>query len=81
MPMFDYRCLRCGEDFEALKSIEDRLSATCPDCGAEAKFRISAPRIALDGTDPSFPDAYRNWPKKRAEKLKEEKSKSYYEPE
>jgi predicted nucleic acid-binding Zn ribbon protein len=61
--------------------MSDRLSATCPSCGAEAKFQISAPRIALDGTDPAFPGAWDKWEKKREQKLKEERSKSYYEPD
>ena len=80
MPMYDYRCLHCGEDFETLRPLEERLSATCPSCGAEAKFRISTPRIALDGTDPSFPGAYDSWDKKRRQKQKQEERKSYYDP-
>jgi len=31
------------------------------ECGGEYHRQISAPRIALDGTDPGFPDAYNKW--------------------
>lgn len=80
MPLYDYQC-ECGNAFETLRPMSDRKSAKCPDCGAEAKFRISAPRVALDGTDPDFPGAYAKWAKNRNQKLKQEKSKSYCDPD
>jgi len=81
MPIYEYRCLACGEHFEALRPIADREQADCPACGSEAKFRVSAPRIALDGTDPAFPGAWDKWDKVRRQKQRLEEKKSYYKPD
>ena len=39
MPVYEYVC-ECGRRFEALRSIEERHSATC-DCGVRAKLMLS----------------------------------------
>ena len=79
--MYDYRCTRCNEQFEALNREEDRLSQECPSCGSLAKFQVSAPTIALNGCDPSFPGAYDKWEKKRKKQIKHEKKDSGYRPD
>jgi len=52
--------------------MDDRHTCVCPECGKIAKQKISTPRIALDGTDPSFPGAYMAWEKKHKDQLKHE---------
>lgn len=59
MRIFDYRC--CGKVFEKLTRNADQDNVKCPECGQLAKKLLSAPQIALDGTDPGFPDAYDRW--------------------
>lgn len=81
MPLYDYRCLNCNVQFEAMNSIEDRLEQACPSCGSLAKFQVSAPMVSLDGTDPSFPGAYSQWEKRRDKQIRKEKKDSGYIPD
>ena len=69
MPIFDFKCDKCGEVYEHLTS-SDTVSMTCP-CGGLAKKMISCPTIMLDGTDPGFPGAYDKWAKKMEKKNKQ----------
>ena len=41
MPMYDYKCPHCGEDFEELRSIAERATAECPKCGKTAEKVLS----------------------------------------
>lgn len=79
MPLYDYHC-SCNHSFEAMKPIADRYTAECPECGADAKMELSAPRISLDGTDPSFPGEYMKWESTRKQKMAQEKKDSAYDP-
>ncbi|MDQ6745820.1 MAG: zinc ribbon domain-containing protein [Actinomycetota bacterium] len=38
MPLYDFRCQRCEEHFEALTGVSG--SATCPRCGSEEVERV-----------------------------------------
>lgn len=40
MPTYDYECLK-GHRFELFQKMSDEPVTTCPDCGAEARRRIS----------------------------------------
>lgn len=41
MPIYEYKCEACGEDFEMRRSISDSDSkAKCPKCGAEETRRV-----------------------------------------
>lgn len=44
MPLYDYKC-RCGEEFDAYRSVSDRLSATCPKCHAPAMQAVQRPSV------------------------------------
>jgi len=37
MPIYEYKCTKCGHIFEELRSMADGEGATCPKCGAPAK--------------------------------------------
>ena len=39
MPLYEYKC-ECGEEFEALRGIEDRHNVVC-ECGKVPKLKIS----------------------------------------
>lgn len=34
MPLYEYQCQECGQEFEKLRSISDRDSVNCPTCGS-----------------------------------------------
>ena len=34
MPIYEYRCLKCGHQFEKLQSISDHAVKKCEKCGA-----------------------------------------------
>ena len=41
MPLYRYKCSRCSKEFEALRSIEERNSAECPECSSLAELQLS----------------------------------------
>ncbi len=41
MPIFEYRCGKCGHEFEELESVADRDKArNCPECGSKRVERV-----------------------------------------
>ena len=59
MPMYDYKCDLCYSDFEEMSSVENRATAHCYECGAQAsKVMINPPRL-----DPNMdtPGARMRW--------------------
>lgn len=40
MPLFDFRCTRCGHQFEALVRSQDVDAPRCPSCQAAALERL-----------------------------------------
>ncbi|MBD3366938.1 MAG: zinc ribbon domain-containing protein [Candidatus Eisenbacteria bacterium] len=41
MPIFEYRCETCGEEFEEILSSENRdRPQTCPKCGSKRSKRL-----------------------------------------
>ena len=42
MPIYEYRCERCGAEFEHRERINDRRLKTCPKCGGIA-YRVIRP--------------------------------------
>ncbi len=73
--LYDFRCTECQHKFEKL--VKPDVLPPCPKCSNVTKRLISAPRIKLSGTDPSFPGEYAKWEKKRAKKAAEDKK--FYE--
>ena len=37
MPMYSFRCKKCGKQFEELLSMKDASFAVCPECGGEGE--------------------------------------------
>ncbi|MEZ7211430.1 zinc ribbon domain-containing protein [Pantoea ananatis] len=42
MPMYDFEC-DCGQQFEAIRRINERDKAQCPYCFSEARQMLTAP--------------------------------------
>lgn len=71
--LYDFLCNDCGEVVE--KFVESSVHEVACECGGTMTRLISAPTIALDGTDPGFPDAYDKWARKKEQAAKKEWAK------
>jgi putative FmdB family regulatory protein len=49
VPLFEYKCPRCGR-FEILQKYSDPSLMACPTCGKEVHRLLSAPAIQFKGT-------------------------------
>ena len=56
MPIYEYRCTRCSNEFEFLKLKLDAPDPQCPACQAEGVQRLIS-RLGLAGTTPATGDA------------------------
>ncbi len=50
MPIYEYRCLNCGQEFEEWQRFSDPPVDKCHDCGGKAKRLISNSTFVLKGT-------------------------------
>lgn len=73
--MYSYVCGSCGEQHDQLISYANRESpVTCPECGEQATYVVSAPSIRTSDSasrvDNAKPAWYENW--KAASKIRKE---------
>lgn len=73
----DYVCETCGTSQE--RFVNGQVVEVDCACGAVASRMIGMPRVALDGTDPSFPGAYDKWARVREDRARQNAKKSYAE--
>jgi putative FmdB family regulatory protein len=50
MPIYEYRCQRCGERLEAMRRLADAPLTVCPACGGELRKLVSAPAFQFKGS-------------------------------
>ena len=51
MPIYEYRCGRCGHELEAIQKLDEAPLTTCPACATEGlKKKISAAVFRLRGS-------------------------------
>ena len=50
MPLYEYRCKKCGHQFEKIQKYSDRMVKKCPDCGGRVEQTITAPAVQFKGT-------------------------------
>lgn len=72
--IFEFECEE-GTVSEKLVETDQRI-IKCECCGSDAHRIISTPRVALDGTDPSYPGEYMKWERKRMQRLKQEQKRN-----
>jgi putative FmdB family regulatory protein len=51
VPLYEYRCADCGTEFEALVPAGRADAEHCPDCGTEARRRLSLVAAPVRGGD------------------------------
>ena len=50
MPLYEYKCRKCGHRFEKIESYSASTTKKCPNCGAVAERMASAPAIQFKGS-------------------------------
>lgn len=50
MPLYEYKCRKCGHRFEKIESVNSSITKKCPKCGATAERLLAAPAIQFKGT-------------------------------
>jgi putative FmdB family regulatory protein len=51
MPIYEFICLSCGNDFERLQSFSDTSTPSCPQCqSSQVQRRLSPPAIHFKGS-------------------------------
>lgn len=50
MPLYDYRCQKCGETFEVMQKFSDAPLTVHEGCGGEVSKLLSAPAFQFKGT-------------------------------
>ncbi|TNF46500.1 zinc ribbon domain-containing protein [bacterium] len=49
MPTYEYRCDKCGNEFEAIQKITDDPLKSCTKCGGQVQRLIAATNFILKG--------------------------------
>jgi putative FmdB family regulatory protein len=50
MPIYEYKCLKCRHEFQAMQKFSDAPVHQCPTCGAPVKKLISRSSFHLKGS-------------------------------
>ena len=50
MPLYEYRCRKCGRRFEKIESLSASHTKKCPHCGGKAERQLTAPAIQFKGS-------------------------------
>ena len=50
MPLYEYRCRKCGAQFENIQKFSDPILTKCKQCGGELERLLSSPAIQFKGT-------------------------------
>ena len=50
MPLYEYRCKKCGHKFEKIQKFSDPLVKKCPECGGSVEQLISSPAVQFKGS-------------------------------
>ena len=50
MPLYEYKCLKCGRKTEKIENVDGPHLKKCPHCGGKVEALFSAPAIQFKGT-------------------------------
>ena len=50
MPLYEYRCNACGDQFELIRRFSDPPLEACPACGGSVRKLLSSPAIQFKGS-------------------------------
>ncbi|HKW89495.1 MAG TPA: FmdB family zinc ribbon protein [Candidatus Acidoferrales bacterium] len=50
MPLYEYKCVKCGHRFEKIENVSASTTKKCPECGSRAERMLAAPAIQFKGS-------------------------------
>ena len=50
MPLYEYKCVKCGHRFEKIERLTAPVTQKCPKCGKKAERQLSSPAIQFKGS-------------------------------
>lgn len=50
MPLYEYKCVKCGHRFEKIESLSAPTTRKCLKCGKKAERQLSSPAIQFKGS-------------------------------
>ena len=50
MPLYEYKCKKCGHVFEKIQKFSDKPIKKCPECGGAVEQLVSAPAVQFKGS-------------------------------
>lgn len=50
MPLYEYKCLKCGRKTEKIENVSGPHLKKCPHCGGKVEIMFSAPAIQFKGS-------------------------------
>jgi putative FmdB family regulatory protein len=50
LPLYEYKCVKCGHRFEKIESLSASTTKKCPKCGSKAERQLSSPAIQFKGS-------------------------------
>ena len=50
MPLYEYKCDKCGHKFEKIENLSASEVKKCPKCGGRAERQLAPPAIQFKGT-------------------------------
>lgn len=50
MPLYEYRCRKCGAEYEKIRKFSDPVLTRCEKCGGELEQLLSSPAIRFKGS-------------------------------
>jgi putative FmdB family regulatory protein len=50
LPLYEYKCLKCGRLTEKIESVDGPHLKKCPHCGGKVESLLSAPAIQFKGS-------------------------------
>ena len=50
MPLYEYKCLKCGRKTEKIENVNGPHLKKCPHCGGKVEALVSAPAIQFKGS-------------------------------
>ena len=50
MPLYEYKCVKCGHRFERIEKLSAPITQKCPKCGKKAERQLSSSAIQFKGS-------------------------------